>query len=125
MNIENLHTLRHTAYIFGLLILSLHTFSLNTRRLIYTEQSGQCFSCKKHLSSEEMQTHHIVPRSMGGTNKRRNGIGLCFKCHAYFDTLAVGEKRIIDTNLGLETLSTIPISDASDNLFRVGSNPYI
>lgn len=43
------------------------------------EKYGHC--CAKCGSKEELQIHHIIPISKGGTNDLTNLIPLCKKCH--------------------------------------------
>jgi len=39
------------------------------------------YSCQNCGSTDNLQAHHIVPKSKGGTNAINNGITLCKSCH--------------------------------------------
>jgi len=40
----------------------------------------QCRKCKKEFDESEVELHHIIPRSIGGTDKDGRAY-LCKKCH--------------------------------------------
>jgi len=50
----------------------------NWRQKVLWRDRYTCQHCK---SEENLQAHHIVPRSKGGTNRPKNGITLCKECH--------------------------------------------
>lgn len=39
------------------------------------------YECRKCGSEEDLEVHHIVPVSKGGTNSQANLITLCHRCH--------------------------------------------
>lgn len=45
---------------------------------IFAEQQGKCLLCGADIK----ETHHIVPRSKGGSESYKNKVGLCHNCHA-------------------------------------------
>lgn len=47
-----------------------------------------CFECG---SKKELHQHHVIPRSLGGTNT----ISLCHKCHAKIHTLNFTDHSIL------------------------------
>jgi len=49
---------------------------------IFKEYGFKCAKCQKY-SKGDLQLHHIIPLSKGGTNDRGNLIPLCSKCHEY------------------------------------------
>jgi len=42
------------------------------------------YMCQKCSAKSNLQAHHIVPRSQGGTNTVSNGLTLCVECHDSF-----------------------------------------
>lgn len=42
-------------------------------------RDGYC--CRKCGSDEDLEVHHIIPVSKGGTNSQANLITLCHRCH--------------------------------------------
>lgn len=40
-----------------------------------------CQKCRKRFSEDQLEVHHIVPRSDGGSNTIENLVTLCIKCH--------------------------------------------
>lgn len=54
----------------------------------------RCVSCGLELRSSEADVHHLLPRSMGGTDALSNLVTLCDGCHAaHHPTLAGGLAR--------------------------------
>ena len=53
----------------------------NTRKFIYSRSGHKCEKCCKPISEYEFELHHIIPRSMDGTNNRHNIMCLCKDCH--------------------------------------------
>jgi N6-L-threonylcarbamoyladenine synthase len=39
------------------------------------------YKCRKCKAKDNLQTHHLKPRSQGGTNVVKNGVTLCTDCH--------------------------------------------
>ena len=50
----------------------------NTRMKVLFRDNYECQHCK---SKNDLHTHHILPRSKGGSNTLKNLITLCKKCH--------------------------------------------
>lgn len=50
-----------------------------TRKEIYKRDDYMCALCG---SNRQLQIHHVVKRSQGGTNSMHNLITLCSTCHA-------------------------------------------
>ena len=50
-----------------------------TRRLVYKRDGYQCTMCS---DTRGLQIHHVVKRSLGGSDFPDNLITLCWKCHA-------------------------------------------
>jgi len=40
-----------------------------------------CEWCKKEFPANEMQTHHIIPKSWGGPDNKKNWMFVCKECH--------------------------------------------
>jgi len=51
----------------------------SVRQYVLYRDKHQCINCKK--DDVPLQTHHIQPRSEGGTDKPSNMISLCVECH--------------------------------------------
>jgi len=50
--------------------------------------------------SSQINIHHIIPRSMGGSDKKSNLIELCPNCHAriYVDGMVSGQHSVKNKN---------------------------
>ena len=53
--------------------------SNSVRKAIYRREGYRCALCD---STKYLQIHHVVKRSLGGTNSPHNLICLCSDCHA-------------------------------------------
>lgn len=53
----------------------------DNRISLYVGQQGKCGATKTHLTTGNMETHHVVPRHMGGTDAYNNLIFLCSTAH--------------------------------------------
>lgn len=86
------------------------SFGRRTKDQIKDEQGGRCADCG---TKTRLEAHHRVPQSMGGSDERSNGVGLCGPkandCHEKWDRLAL-EDGIIYPG--------IPIENAPRSLFR-------
>ena len=61
------------------------TFRKRTKDAIYRRQSGRChdqLGCGKRMTRRQMQTHHIVAKSWGGSAHSWNGAGMHKRCHS-------------------------------------------
>jgi 5-methylcytosine-specific restriction endonuclease McrA len=47
-----------------------------TRRQVLTRDNYRCVSCSTELKSSEADIHHLLPRSMGGTDELSNLVTL-------------------------------------------------
>src|SRR5688572_809228 len=64
------------------------------RRQVLRRDNQRCVSCHIKLLSADADIHHLMPRSMGGTDELSNLITLCDGCHArHHPTLAGGLAR--------------------------------
>lgn len=71
----------------GLLALAM-AFRKSIRHEVRARQEGMCDSCGARVGGQ-LQTHHIIPESLGGTSERiENAVGLCESCHKKADDLA-------------------------------------
>lgn len=61
-------------------------------------QDGHCLMCDRPIEHR----HHIVPRSMQGSNTIENIAGLCCKCHEKVHKNAAFEKRLKKKKAGLD-----------------------
>ncbi|WP_234834019.1 HNH endonuclease [Sinorhizobium meliloti] len=69
-----------------------------TRRLVLERDGYRCVSCSTKLSSRDADVHHLLPRSMGGSDELSNLVTLCDGCHAaHHPNLAGGlARRVIE-----------------------------
>lgn len=69
-----------------------------TRRQVLTRDNYRCVSCSSPVKSSEADVHHLLPKSMGGTDELSNLITLCDGCHAaHHPNLAGGlARRVIE-----------------------------
>ncbi len=67
------------------------------RNAILRRDKLQCQRCKKKRDRNDLEVHHIIPRSRGGTNDHKNLITLCKWCHDREEWF--GHKRAYPTTL--------------------------
>ena len=69
-----------------------------TRQQILIRDNYRCVSCATPVKSAEADVHHLLPRSMGGTDDLSNLVTLCDGCHAaHHPNLAGGlARRVIE-----------------------------
>lgn len=64
------------------------------RNLVLDRDGFRCVECGDVLQSSDADVHHLLPRSMGGTDELSNLVTLCDGCHArHHPTLAGGLAR--------------------------------
>lgn len=51
------------------------------KKLLEERAIYECCNCGKKLTKEEVQVHHVVPLSLGGTNRESNMVIICLECH--------------------------------------------
>ncbi|MBY5505332.1 RecQ family ATP-dependent DNA helicase [Rhizobium leguminosarum] len=65
-----------------------------TRRLVLARDEYKCVSCSAKVKSRDADVHHLLPRSMGGSDELSNLVTLCDGCHAaHHPNLAGGLAR--------------------------------
>jgi RecQ family ATP-dependent DNA helicase len=69
-----------------------------TRRVVLQRDGFKCVSCSTKVTSAEADVHHLLPRSMGGSDEPSNLVTLCDGCHAaHHPNLAGGlARRLIE-----------------------------
>ncbi|MBK5571391.1 RecQ family ATP-dependent DNA helicase [Ensifer sp. SSB1] len=66
----------------------------DTRRLVLARDGYKCVSCSVTVKSRDADVHHLLPRSMGGSDELSNLVTLCDGCHAaHHPNLAGGLAR--------------------------------
>jgi ATP-dependent DNA helicase RecQ len=66
----------------------------DTRLLVLARDEFKCVSCSTKLKSRDADVHHLLPRSMGGSDELSNLVTLCDGCHAaHHPNLAGGLAR--------------------------------
>ncbi|MBY5462090.1 RecQ family ATP-dependent DNA helicase [Rhizobium leguminosarum] len=66
----------------------------DTRRLVLARDGYKCVSCSTTVKSRDADVHHLLPRSMGGSDELSNLVTLCDGCHAaHHPNLAGGLAR--------------------------------
>ncbi|MCA9860509.1 MAG: HNH endonuclease [Thermomicrobiales bacterium] len=78
-----------------------------TRRLVLKRDNYRCTHCG---AIEDLEVHHIVPRSAHGSNAPTNLTTLCSACHA--------QLHLADQRAGSEPASTSGRSDSEDECSR-------
>lgn len=64
------------------------------RQQVLDRDGNRCVSCHSELRAADADIHHLLPRSMGGTDELSNLVTLCDGCHAkHHPTLAGGLAR--------------------------------
>lgn len=74
-------------------------FSDEVRLQVREDQDNRCALCGGECVGHDMQIHHKVPVSKGGTAERQNAVGLCRRprlCHELFDVLALKHNIFFD-----------------------------
>ncbi|MBB6411857.1 RecQ family ATP-dependent DNA helicase [Mesorhizobium sangaii] len=67
---------------------------VGVRRQVLERDGYRCVSCGCELKSREADVHHLLPRSMGGSDELSNLVTLCDGCHAsHHPNLAGGLAR--------------------------------
>lgn len=51
---------------------------MDARKAIVSRDGGKCKWCE---STVNLEVHHILPKSQGGTDAANNLVTLCHKCH--------------------------------------------
>ena len=51
------------------------------RREVYDRSQGQCDGCRRRISIQKMNAHHLRPFAAGGTTSFNNLASLCKRCH--------------------------------------------
>ncbi len=51
------------------------------RAEVFKRDNYTCKRCKKRYPPEKLQVHHIIPKSLGGTDALENLETLCIECH--------------------------------------------
>jgi len=64
-------------------------FRSSLRRQVRKEQESRCLKCGNTFKPSKLQTHHILPRSLGGADTRINAVVLCTNCHERADIEAL------------------------------------
>lgn len=69
-----------------------------TRRVVLRRDDFRCVSCSTKVTSAEADVHHLLPRSMGGSDEPSNLVTLCDGCHAAHHPNLVGglARRVIE-----------------------------
>lgn len=62
-------------------------FSRAVREEVYRRQHGKCAVCGEHLP--RLETHHIQPHCMGGSDEIENAVGMCHHDHLFADRMAL------------------------------------
>ena len=75
----------------------LHGF-LSVEDAVSEQQGGHCMFCRKAI----WETHHIVPRSKGGSHTVANCVGLCEKHHDLIHKETEWFDKMVDRKAGLE-----------------------
>ena len=60
---------------------------VSIKTFISIQQKNKCARCRKEITIKQLTLHHIIKRSMGGTNDIENIIGLCGRCHNIIEPL--------------------------------------
>ena len=55
--------------------------SVENRKLLYGEQSGNCAGCNEHFATRHLEIDHIISRKKGGTDHIENLQLLCSSCN--------------------------------------------
>lgn len=87
----------------------------NLRQEILARDGKQCANCG---ADENLEVHHVVPLSRGGTNKRTNLLTVCSRCHNH-----THDKQIHDQEGESETHRWLPTIADIRQLVRSTPHP--
>jgi len=70
----------------------------SVRRMVLARDGNACVDCHQLVASQDADIHHLLPRSMGGSDEASNLVTLCDGCHAaHHPNLAGGlARRVIE-----------------------------
>jgi DNA-binding NarL/FixJ family response regulator len=66
--------------------------------MVSPKEHRVCDTCGKHV--EELHIHHVLPRSLGGTDIATNLVNICLICHSAIHGIKLSSSSLI--KLGLE-----------------------
>lgn len=69
--------------------------ALRLRELLYAEQKGVCYYCKKAVGFSLWTIEHKTPVSRGGSWKKENKVGACKTCNGHKANLTEEEYRMV------------------------------
>ena len=75
--------------VFGLGIVAtipIVAFAKEIKERIRQEQNGRCDLCNIETN---LEIHHKIPESRGGSSRRENGVGLCTRDHEQWDSISL------------------------------------
>jgi len=58
-----------------------HRFPKSVKRRLLAQADGKCSVCKRPLTMQTAEPHHIIPVCEGGDTVAANGIIVCRDCH--------------------------------------------
>lgn len=69
-----------------------------TRRIVLARDGNRCTGCGIAVESRDADIHHLLPRSMGGTDDLANLVTLCDGCHAAHHPILAGglARRVLE-----------------------------
>jgi len=79
----------------------------------------KCEICE--IETEQLEVHHIIPRSRGGTNKESNLISICVSCHGKAHDVSFKRK----TGLISEAAQRIKKEAKDANIWKENNQKYI
>ncbi len=74
--------------------------SLRTRIAMYKRDRGCCRYCHKPVTEKEWEPDHVVPISLGGSNKLSNLVVACISCNRRKGANVWQPRPIIGTKMG-------------------------
>lgn len=72
------------------------------KNLLQRRYGNVCFLCKRELAVKEMQAHHLIPRSAGGTDDFFNLSIVCAECHRAIHKHPFGSEEYSQTMKKIE-----------------------
>lgn len=83
-------------------------FDKDVRLRIIKEQQNRCYRCGRQFPNDKLYIHHILPKSMGGTDKLFNAMALCEGCHRYADDLVFKKGQLMTGIMVTEVVDEDP-----------------
>ena len=85
----------------------------NPKEYVVARQEGHCHFCKNGIGIDDI--HHVLPKSLGGSDGPENLVGLCKKCHEKIHT---GKKKLSIRGIAKKYAATSVLNQAMKSIAK-------